>query len=58
MNKKVLVIIIILAIVSLMAVFALNTSNQDFDGHFAMDVPLGKHYSDVAYCRPNGGAGM
>ena len=57
MNKKVLVIIIILAIVAVVFVFAPNPSNQDFDGYFTMDVPLGKHYSDVAYCRANGGLG-
>ncbi len=57
MNKKVLVIIIILAVISLTAIFALNSSNQDFDGLFTMDVPLGKHYSDTAYCRANGGLG-
>lgn len=57
MNKKVLVIIMILAIVTLTAIFALTASNQDFDGHFTMDVPLGKHYRDVAYCLPSGGLG-
>ncbi len=57
MNKKALLIIMILAIISIMAVFAINTSNQDFDGHFTMEVPFGKHYSDVAYCLPSGGLG-
>lgn len=57
MNKKALLIIIILAVISLMAIHAINSSSQDFDGHFTMDVPLSKHYHDVAYCRPNGGLG-
>ena len=57
MNKKVLVIIIILAIISLTAIFALNASKQDFEGLFTMNVPLGKHYSNTAYCWPNGGLG-
>ncbi len=57
MNRKVFIIIIILTVISLTAVFAINVSNQDFDGHFTMDVPLGKHYRDVAYCLPNGGLG-
>ena len=33
------------------------SSTYDFDGHFTMNVPLGKHYSDVAWCRPNGALG-
>lgn len=32
-------------------------STQDFGGQFTMDVPLGKHYEDVSWCRPNGGLG-
>jgi len=56
-NKKVLFAIMIFAIVFLTAQFALSHSNQDFDGHFTMDVPFGKHYSDVAWCRANGALG-
>ncbi len=33
------------------------SSNQDFDGLFTMDVPLGQHYSDVAWCWANGALG-
>jgi hypothetical protein len=32
-------------------------STQDFEGLFTMDVPLGQHYADVAWCRPNGRLG-
>lgn len=32
-------------------------SNQDFDGLFAMDVLIGQHYSDVAWCTANGALG-
>lgn len=57
MNKKVLLIVMIFAIIALFALFGISCSNQDFDGHFTMDVPFGKHYSDTAYCLPNGGLG-
>ena len=57
MNKKVLSIIIIVAVIVLMAQFVMALSNQDFDGHFSMNVPFAKHYSDTAYCWPNGGLG-
>ena len=30
---------------------------QDFDGHFKMNVPLGKHYTDCAWCGGNGALG-
>lgn len=33
------------------------TSSQDFDGLFKMDVPIGQHYSNVAWCRANGALG-
>ena len=33
------------------------SSTYDFDGLFAMDVPAGQHYSDVAWCRANGALG-
>lgn len=33
------------------------SSTQDFDGLFTMNVPLGHHYSDVAWCRSNGALG-
>ena len=33
------------------------SSTQDFDGLFTMNVPLGQHYSDVAWCRSNGALG-
>ena len=57
MNKKVLLIIVVLALIAIMAIFPLHLSNQNFDGLFTMDVPLAKHYSDTAYCWPNGGLG-
>ena len=57
MNKKVLLIVMIFAIIALFAQFGISYSNQDFDGHFTMNVPLGKHYSDVAYCWANGRLG-
>ncbi|MBQ2653227.1 MAG: hypothetical protein IJF83_06685 [Methanobrevibacter sp.] len=57
MNKKVLLIMLLFAVIASAALFAFAHSNQDFDGHFTMDVPFAKHYSDVAYCWPNGGLG-
>lgn len=57
MNKKVLIVMMVLAVAGVMAVSAILNSNQDFDGHFTMDVPFGKHYSDTAYCRDNGRLG-
>lgn len=36
---------------------AISYSNQDFDGLFTMNIPMGQHYSDVAYCKPNGELG-
>lgn len=59
MNKKLLIaiVVLILIIISLIAMISFNLSSQGFDGHFTMDVPLGTHYSDVAWCRVNGGLG-
>lgn len=57
MNKKILAAIIILSIVSLMCVFSISMSAKNFDGHFTMNVPMGKQYRDIAYCLPNGGLG-
>lgn len=31
--------------------------NQDFDGLFTMNTQMGKQYSDIAYCLPNGAFG-
>ena len=57
MNKKIPVILIILALLSIAAVTSIQDSKQDFDGLFEMKVPLGQHYRDVAYCLPNGALG-
>lgn len=57
MNKKLLIVIVILAIVLLIFSFPLNLFAQDFEGHFTMNVPMGKQYRDIAYCLPNGGLG-
>ena len=57
MNKKILVAIIILAIALIVFVFPVNLFAQDFDGHFTMNVPVGKQYRDISYCLPNGGLG-
>lgn len=57
MNKKVLLLLVIFAIVIFMSHFVVGHSSQDFDGHFTMDVPLGNHYSDVAWCWSNGRLG-
>lgn len=57
MNKKVLLIIMIFAVISLAAQFAVSQSNQDFDGHFMMNVPFGKHYRNVEWCHDNGALG-
>ena len=54
-SKKVFLVIPIV-IVALILVMPIS-STYDFDGHFTMDVPLAKHYSDVAWCRPNGALG-
>ena len=40
-----------------MAHFVVGHSNQDFDGHFTMDVPFGCHYTNVAWCWSGGGLG-
>ena len=58
MNKKVFVIAVILAIISLIVLFTIfHSSTQDFDGHFTMEIPSGTHYSDVAWCWANGALG-
>lgn len=57
MNKKLIVVAVILLIISLTSVYGIFFSNQNFEGKFTMDVPMGKHYQDVAYCYPNGGLG-
>ena len=57
MNKKVLIVIVILGVILLFAFSSLISANQDFDGKFTMNVPLGNHYSDVAWCLPNGALG-
>lgn len=57
MNKKVLLIIVLLAIIIFMAQFVVGHPRQDFDGHFTMDVPFNCHYSNVAWCWDGGGLG-
>lgn len=57
MNKKILVIFLIIVFVAILGVSSQNIFSQDFDGSFSMNVPLGQHYSDVAYCRENGALG-
>ena len=57
MNKKFLIVIVILVLILIFAFSSLISANQDFDGKFTMNVPLGKHYSNVAWCLPNGGLG-
>ena len=58
MNKKaLLIIIIIVAIISLVSINSIQSSRQDFDGLFEMNVPMGIHYRDIAYCLPNGRLG-
>ena len=57
MNKKViLILIIIMAFISMVAVTSIK-STQDFDGLFSMNIPIGQHFMDVAYCLPNGALG-
>lgn len=53
MNKKVLAIAVILAVILVMAIFKVTPYSQDFDGHFTMEVPFPKHYSDVSWCWSN-----
>lgn len=57
MNKKIFIALIIIVLIFVVAIFSLPLSNQNFDGLFRMNVPLGKHYSDTAYCWSNGGLG-
>ena len=67
MGKKALLFMIILIIILITSVHAYQngdsefnsmfSSTQDFDGLFTMNVPLGKHYSDVAWCRSSGALG-
>ena len=52
-KKKLLLLIVILALVCVTAVNSFATSSQDFDGLFTMDVPLGQHYSDLGWCYSN-----
>ena len=57
MGKKLLLAIVILALISITVVFAIQSNEQDFDGNFTMNVPIGKEYCDVSYCLPNGRLG-
>ena len=52
-KKKWLILIVILALIGVTAVNSFATSSQDFDGLFTMDVPIGQHYSDSAWCFSN-----
>ena len=52
-KKKLLLLMVILALVCVTAVNSFATSSQDFDGLFTMDVPLGQHYSDLGWCHSN-----
>ncbi|MEE1133262.1 MAG: hypothetical protein UHW60_00690 [Methanobrevibacter sp.] len=45
--------IVILALMAIMAVSSFATATQDFDGLFTMEVPIGEHYSDAAWCYSN-----
>lgn len=45
---------IIIALVLAMPALCLA---QNFDGLFTVDVPVGQHYSNVAWCLPNGRLG-
>ena len=56
-NKKLLILLIVIIFSSITVINAFSSSNQDFDGLFTMDIPTGQHYSDVAYCKPNGELG-
>ena len=45
MNKKILTFLIIfIAAISMASVYAVETTNQDFDGLFKMDVPLNESF--------------
>ena len=57
MSKKLLVTFIILSLISLTAVYTIQSNNYDFEGLFSMNVPFGKEYEDIAYCFPNGRLG-
>lgn len=56
MGKKILTIIVI-AFIALLALGSFNFASQDFDGLFTMEVPLGQHYSNFAWCWSNGALG-
>ena len=56
-SKKVSLLLIIIVLSLIIGLSSLAFANQDFDGLFTMNVPIGQHYSDVAYCKPNGELG-
>ena len=52
-NKKLLALSVILVLVGITFVYPILTPTQDFDGLFTMNVPMGKHYWDAAWCHSN-----
>ena len=52
-KKRWLLLIVILALIAITAVSSFTTATQDFDGLFTMNVPIGEHYSDAAWCYDN-----
>ena len=56
-GKKFLLLIPILALIIVMMLATFPLVTQNFDDLFTMNTQIGKHYSDVAYCLPNGALG-
>ena len=55
MGKKIILFGVLVLV--FLVLLSFNFANQDFDGKFTMNVPIGTHYSDTAYCLPNGKLG-
>lgn len=56
-SKKFLLLIPFLALILVATLATFSLANQDFDGLFTMNTQIGTHYSDIAYCLPNGALG-
>lgn len=52
-KKRWILLIVILTLIAITAVSSFATATQDFDGLFTMNVPIGEHYSDAAWCYSN-----
>lgn len=46
MNKKIIILVVFAAVISLASVYAVETTNHDFDGLFKMDVPVDENFTN------------